>query len=254
VGTRIDVLGLQRFYGSRLGEAAQRMIARRIIALWPEAAGRDVLGLGYAIPYLEPYRAEARRVVALMPAAQGVERWPAVGPCLSALGDETRLPFMDSIFDRVLLVHALEESDAPSLLLREVWRVMAPEGRLLVVAANRAGIWARADSTPFGHGRPYSRPQLARLLSDCLFEPMASARALYIPPLDWGLVAALADGVERAGELFLPGFGGLVLMEAVKRLYAEVGRARSKVLFARAPARANPRPGSERDANWRQAP
>ncbi len=235
---RVDVLALQRFYGSRRGDVAKRMIARRVEALWPASGGRDMLGLGYAIPYLAPYQATARRVVALMPAAQGVERWPAEGRGLAALGDEERLPFMDSVFDRVLMVHALEEAEAPAVLLREIWRVMAPEGRLLIIAANRAGLWARADATPFGHGRPYSRHQLAGLLSSCLFEPMASARALYAPPLDWPLVSALADGAERAGELLAPAFGGLVLMEAVKRLYADVGGAKRKVLFA--PARAQP--------------
>lgn len=237
---RIDVLALQRFYGSRLGDMARRMAARRIETLWPSAVGQDVLGLGYALPYLEPYRDTARRVVALMPAAQGVEPWPADGKALSALGDEERLPFKDSLFDRVLLVHALEEADAPRPLLREVWRVMAPEGRLLVVAASRAGVWAHVDHTPFGHGRPFSRAQLAALLSEAMFEPMVSARALYPPPVDWPPVVGLADGLERAGEIIFPGLGGLVLMEAVKRLYADVRGKPAKVLLARAPSRAKP--------------
>jgi SAM-dependent methyltransferase len=245
---RIDVLALQRFYASRLGDVARRMAARRIEALWPPASGLDMLGLGYSMPYLEPYRAASRRVTALMPAAQGAERWPGEGRTLAALGDETRLPFMDSVFDRVLVVHGLEEAESPRGMLRELWRVIAPEGRLLIIAANRAGMWARTDATPFGHGRPYSRPQLASLLSDCLFEPMASARALYAPPLDWPLVAGLSDGIERAGEVILPAFGGLVLMEAVKRLYAEVGPANSKVLLARAPDRAKPAPRAENRA------
>lgn len=237
---RIDVLALQRFYGSRLGDMARRMIARRVESLWPHTDGLDVLGLGYGLPYLEPYRAGARRVTALMPAAQGAERWPEDGKTLAALGDETRLPFMDAVFDRVLVVHALEEAEAPLALLRELWRVMAPEGRLLIIAASRSGLWARTDSTPFGHGRPYSRHQLAGLLSDSLFEPMASARALYAPPLNWPVVTGLGEGLERAGELVAPGFGGLVLMEAVKRLYVELGQAKGKVLLARAAKRANP--------------
>lgn len=234
---RLDVLALQRFYSSRLGDAARRMIERRVGAIWPAAAGLDVLGLGYAIPYLGPYRENARRVVTLMPAAQGVERWPPAGPNLAALGEDARLPFLDSVFDRVLVIHAIEEAEAPAALLREIWRIMAPEGRLLIVAANRAGLWARADATPFGHGRPFSRHQLAALLSDCLFEPMASARALYAPPLDWPVVTALADGAERAGELLAPAFGGLIMMEAIKRLYADLGAAKRKVLLASAPAR-----------------
>lgn len=237
---RVDVLALQRFYASRLGEIARAATLRRIEALWPSCAGLDVLGVGYAPPYLDRFREEARRTAAFMPAAQGAEAWPAGGPAAAVLGDETRLPFMDAVFDRVVLVHALEEAEAPRLLLREVWRVMAPEGRLLVIAANRAGLWARADATPFGHGRPYSRRQLSGLLSDAMFEPTASAVTLHAPPLAWGPVMALAEAFERGGALLRAPFGGLVLMEAVKRLYAATPKQSRKLLLAKAPARAAP--------------
>lgn len=240
---RVDVLALQRFYATRRGELSRRMAARRLAALWPTGEGLDMLGLGYAPPYLEPYRPRARRAIAAMPAAQGVERWPEEGGNLSVLVEEERLPFMDAVFDRVLLVHALEEADDPRALLREVWRVMAPEGRLVVIAANRAGLWARADSTPFGHGRPYSRGQLAGLLGESLFEPTASARALYAPPLNWPLVFALGDGFERTGQVLAPGFGGLILMEAVKRLYADAAGEARKILLAPGRARAKSQPG-----------
>ncbi len=235
---RLDVLALQRFYGAPLGEAAQRMVTRRLSALWPDAAGLDMLGLGYATPYLEPYRASARRAVALMPAQQGAERWPHAAPCLTALGEETRLPFMDSVFDRVILAHALEEADAARPMLREIWRVMAPEGRLVVIAANRWSLWAQAEATPFGQGRPYSRRQLSALLSDSLFEPLASARALYAPPLAWGPGLKLADALESVGAIAWGAFGGVVLMEAVKRLYADSAKPGRRLLLA--PARAQP--------------
>src|SRR5262249_41678779 len=153
-----------------LGEAVQRAAARRLRALWPTGQGQDMLGLGYASPYLGPYRADARRTVLMMPEAQGAEPWPAEHAGLTVLAAEPRLPFMDAVFDRVLLVHALEEADEPHALLREVWRVMAPEGRLVAVVANRWSWWAQSGRTPFGYGRPYSRTQLAMLLSDSLFE------------------------------------------------------------------------------------
>lgn len=232
---RVDVLALQRFYASSLGGAARRMAGRRLEALWPNADGLDVLGLGYATPYLERFLGRARRVVAWMPAAQGAERWPGGAASLTALSEETRLPFIDACFDRVLIVHALEEAENVRPLLREVWRVMAPEGRLVVIAANRWSLWAQADATPFGHGRPYSRHQLAALLADSMFEPVASARALYVPPHNWA--AGAADGFERVGELVWPAQGGLVLMEALKRLYAETSRSDGRVLLAKAPAR-----------------
>jgi SAM-dependent methyltransferase len=246
---RVDVLALQRFYASPLGRAAHRAAARRLAALWPQAGGLDVLGIGYATPYLGRF-ADARRTVAMMPAAQGAEPW-STGRVLTTLAEETRLPFMDAVFDRVLLVHALEECDAAHALLREVWRVMAPEGRVVVIAANRWSLWAQSDATPFGHGRPYSRTQLATLLSDSMFEPVVSARALYAPPSRWPPLVRAADAFERVGELLWPAQGGVVLMEAVKRLYADTARSRGRVLLAKAPNRSpQEAPGNLPKRDW----
>lgn len=235
---RVDVLALQRFYASPLGEAARRAAARRLAALWPHADGLDVLGVGYPSPYLDRFRAGARRVVTMMPAAQGAEPWPANAPVATALSEEARLPFMDAVFDRVLLVHALEESEAINAMLRDIWRVMAPEGRLVVIASNRWSLWAQSSASPFGYGQPYSRTQLAALLSDSMFEPVVSARALYAPPWRWA--AGAADAFERVGELVWPAQGGVVLMEAVKRLYATTARSQGRVLLAKAPPRTRP--------------
>jgi ubiquinone/menaquinone biosynthesis C-methylase UbiE len=153
---------------------------------------------------------------------------------------------MDSVFDRVLLVHALEESMSAHGLLREVWRVTAPEGRVAAIAANRAGIWAHVDSTPFGHGRPFSRTQLAALLRDAMFEPTASSRALFAPPWSWRPLLAVADDLERVGEAVWPAFGGLVMMEAVKRLAAEAPPVKGRVVRARAAAATTKRDGARR--------
>jgi SAM-dependent methyltransferase len=242
---RVDVLALQRFYASPLGDAARRMARRRLGALWPKADGLDMLGIGYPAPYIDRYRTDARRVIAMMPAEQGGERWPAEGRSLTVVAEETRLPFIDAIFDRVLIVHGLEEASDPHRLLREVWRVMAPEGRLVVIAANRWSFWAQSDATPFGHGRPYSRAQLATLLGDAMFEPVASSRALYLPPSRWTPFVRAAEAFERVGEVMWPALGGLVLMEAVKRLYAETGKAGGRVLLAKAPRTPQKAPASE---------
>jgi SAM-dependent methyltransferase len=203
------------------------------------------LGLGYPAPYLDWAAASARRCVIAMPAEQGVEAWPGEGPKRSLLCDEARLPFMDAVFDRVLVVHGLEEARAPHAMLRELWRVMAPEGRLVVIAANRWSLWAQVGATPFGHGRPYSRTQLAALLSDAMFEPVVSARALYAPPVEG--FATAANAFERVGEVLWPPLGGLVLMEAVKRLYASTARSEQRVLLAKAPARSTSGSGEPGD-------
>jgi len=221
---RLDVVDLARFYASPLGGAAHAMIARRLATVWPQAAGLDMLAAGYATPFLEPYRADARRVVAAMPAAQGVERWPVDAKGAASLVDETHLPFCDAVFDRVLAVHLMEESDALRPMLRELWRVTAPEGRLVVVVANRRGLWARSEASPFGHGRSFTRTQLAEVLRDSMFEPVRWSRALYMPPIGWRPFLGGADAWESVGEKVFSRFGGLILVEAEKRIYAETPR------------------------------
>src|SRR5579875_3564527 len=137
---RRDVTTLRSFYGGALGRATLERVERKLVEAWGEARGLDVLGVGYVTPFLERF-ALARRVVAAMPAGQGVEPWPTGDPNLACLTGELSLPFQNALFDRVAIVHALEESEDPAALLREVKRVLAPSGRLIAVVTNRAGWW-----------------------------------------------------------------------------------------------------------------
>src|SRR5260221_12488832 len=147
----LDVIDLRNFYTQRLGVVARRVIGRGIRGRWNDTHGLRVLGIGYATPYLGLFREEAERCLAFMPAAQGVVKWPTARPALSALVDEFELPLPDAAVDRVLLVHALEMSNDPTALLREIWRVLASGGQLLAAVPNRRGLWARVDTTPFVH-------------------------------------------------------------------------------------------------------
>mgnify|MGYP002620756755 CR=1 FL=1 len=247
---RSDAVEIDRFYRSHRGEAARTMAQRRLSALWPDARGLDVLGYGFATPWLEPYRESARRTVAFMPSCQGAIAWPDRREDKSAvcMGEETRLPFAEAMFDRVIVAHALEETENLQRLLRELWRVMSPEGRLVIIAAHRSGAWARVDATPFGHGRPFSRGQLTRALQGALFEPTAWARALYAPPWNWLCGPRTANGFEAVGEKLWPGFGGLILVEAVKHVGAVRPRASLatvKPLEAASPAGLSAEPASQ---------
>jgi SAM-dependent methyltransferase len=132
------------------------------------------------------------------------------------------LPLADASIDRLLGVHCLEVSERTEALLREMWRVLTPEGRLLLIVPNRRGIWARLDSTPFGHGRPYSRGQLERLLADALFTPLEWTSALFMPPLDRQWLVRWATGFERIGARLWPGFAGVIIVEARKELMGAI--------------------------------
>ena len=239
-----DVVDLRDFYATSLGQVACRMIRRRIRQIWPDVAAARVLGLGYAVPYLRAFREEAERVVAVMPARQGVLSWPPDGPNLVALADEGELPFDDSSMDRVLLVHALESSEEVRPMLKEIWRVLAGSGRVLVIVPNRRGIWTRLDRTPFGLGHPYTPGQLSRLLREETFTPVRTGGALYIPPSASRVMLRAATAWERVGERWFTRFAGVAVVEASKQIYA---RAAPKQKPRRRPAYAPlPRPAISR--------
>lgn len=221
---RQNVNQLSRFYDSPMGLATQSMVMRRLSALWPlegdGASGHDILGLGYCAPYLSAYLPLAHRMILAMPEQQGAMIARSRRGNMSCLIEEDSLPFAPASFDRVLLAHAIEETDRLPALLAEVWRVMKPEGRVVIIAPNRSGLMARSDSSPFGAGRPYSRAQLSASLKAAQFVPCAWTGALYVPPITRLMGAGIVSGFERFGETVCPRFSSLVLVEAIKRLYA----------------------------------
>ncbi len=225
------VTRLEKFYRTPLGRAAQTMVLRRLHSLWPHMENLDVLGYGYGVPYLKNYQAKTHRMIHAMPVGQGVARNLTRRGNSSVLVHEHQLPFMPASFDRVFVSHGLEEAAQAQLVLNELWRVMKPEGRIVIAAANRAGLWARSDKTPFGAGRPFSRTQLSSALRKAGFVPLVRSGALYCPPIDRLSGPRMSRMFETFGETVWPGFSGIVLVEAVKRLYVGQNGSEKKTIL-----------------------
>ena len=218
----LDAVDLKDFYASPLGGVVRRLLGARLRARWSNLRGQSLFGLGFATPYLGAFRSDACPVGALMPEELGVISWPKQGSGLTMLVDEAELPLGDECADRLLLVHMLEWSERTRELLRELWRVLAPNGRLLIIVPNRRGLWARVDTTPFGYGRPFSRSQITKLLKEAMFSPEDWQYALYMPPFSWRVLLRWPVFWERLGLVLWPAFSGVILVEASKQIYAGV--------------------------------
>lgn len=217
----LDVVELRKFYyTTRLGRMVQRSLRDRVAGLWPDTAGMTVAGYGFAAPFLRPFLDRSARVLTLMPARQGVFTWPAEGPNVATLIEETLWPLPNGFVDRLIVAHGLETCERPQALLDEIWRVLAPGGRAVFIVPNRAGIWARRDVTPFGYGRPYSVRQLERTLADFRFATERHTGALYHPPSHARFWLRLAPAIERIGtRLDIERLAGVVMVEATKLVY-----------------------------------
>lgn len=144
----MDVVDLRDFYNGSLGQVSRRLLRKRLRALWPDTRGMRILGVGFATPFLGPFLDSSERVIAAMPGAQGVMRWPAEGPNRVMLADETELPLPDRSIDRLIIVHGLEHTEHMRAMMRECWRVLTDGGRMIIVAPNRRGIWRAWSARP----------------------------------------------------------------------------------------------------------
>lgn len=216
----MDVVELREFYASGLGQSAQERIARVLMPRIRPHAGQMVLGLGFAHPYLEGVADPGVVSLSFMLARQGVIHWPTNEAVRAALVDECDLPLLESVADHVVVVHGLELSDDPLAMLQEIWRVMAPQGKLTLVIPNRRGLWSASDASPFGHGQPFSRSQITNLLKEARFSVTWSKEALVMPPFSAPALLKMAGVLEGVGTRVLGHYSGVLLVEAVKQVYA----------------------------------
>lgn len=230
-----DVTRLIQYYKSPLGRISRALVREQIIGLAENVAGLRVLGLGFATPYLRFSLDKAERVIAFMPERQGASSWPREGPSHTVLCDPLEMPLTDAAVDLTIAVHAFEHVADAEELMRELWRVTAPNGQLIVVVPRRRGIWAQRDNTPFGQGNPYSGSQLEKLLRDHSFIPEAWRDGLFLPPFQSSLVLKSTRFFERTGRLFGPAMSGVICVRARKEAFPAVPRRRKAERYVRVP-------------------
>lgn len=231
-----DVKRLIGFYKSPLGKIARAIVREQVIRFAGDVRGRRILGLGFATPYLRFSLDKAERVVAIMPARQGSSAWPREGPSHTVLADPLEMPLTDAAVDLIIAVHMFEHASDAEELMRELWRVAAPNARLIIVVPRRRGLWASWDNTPFGAGNPFSRGQLDRLLRDHSFVPEQWRETLYLPPTQMKLALKSARFFQRGGRLLGPALAGALCVVARKELFPAVPRRKKAERYVRVPA------------------
>lgn len=231
---RPDLKYLCEFYKTALGAVLARGLRREVRDLFPEHVRNGkglVLGIGYTLPYLKTF-AGKRNFISLMPASQGATFWPKkMNRCFIA--EEKKIPLPDCSVESVILTHELEFSENINNLLREIWRVLVPEGRVVILAPNRISLWAMAAGTPFGYGRPFSKAQIKKMLEESLFDLNEMRSLILTPPVKIRQLARIFRWVDKFAYKLSLNMGGIIMAVGVKRIYAK--SSESKII--REPAR-----------------
>ena len=230
---RADVLAFQEFYQNPLGQVVGQVVGDRLIKTWESGptsiTGKMVIGLGYTLPYLERANELGAETYSFMPADQGVCHWPGFYRNRSILTSYHHLPLEDSSIDHILLAHALEHASRPKHLLREIWRVLAPGGCVIIIVPNRRRTWSAYENTPFGSGRPYSAAQLKALMQEQMLPIDWWDTALMLPPFPRFSAVKLLPLSEKPIRFFGKNLGGALIVCARKQVYGAIPGKKLKI-------------------------
>jgi SAM-dependent methyltransferase len=143
------------------------------------------------------------------------------GADVKLCGDE--LPLASASLDLVLMPHVLEFARQPHAILREVERVLMPEGSLLISGFNPHSLWGMHRSLGRRDGYPWRGHFIALYrLRDWLallgFEVAVIRFAAYAPPFRQEKWLGRNRWLEAAGERWWPGSGGVYFIHAIKRV------------------------------------
>lgn len=214
--------GFSDFYNSKLGILAQRFILKRMNEIWPDVRHHSLLSMGYAQPYLEEYSAQAERTIVMTPYASDGEPWTVQGKNMLCYAKPTIQPFPYESFDRIFAIHSLEFTDNLSEALHECWRVLKPNGRMMIIVPNRMSTWARTDKCPFAYGTPFTMSQIKHALVENSFLIERQRKGLFIPPFETNFMLSLSPFFEGLGGAVFKSFGGVHIIEVSKKVYAPV--------------------------------
>jgi SAM-dependent methyltransferase len=148
--------------------------------------------------------------------------------------DFDALPFDSASLDLVVLPHTLEMASDPHQTLREVERVLVPEGRVVIVGFNPASLWGLRQGLGrarlglgLGRQRPLFLPATGeflgyRRLRDWLrllsFEVESGRFGCYRPPVASERWLQRYEWMDGSGERWWPVFGAAYFVVAVKRV------------------------------------
>lgn len=218
----VDVIDLREFYTTPLGQVSQAALLRTFSKLEPFKKDLDLVGIGYPVPLFDSLADDISQAIILMPARQGALQWPVGKDSKVALVDEDELPIETASVQCVVVLHLIENVADPAQILNEIWRILVPEGKLILVAANRRGLWTRFEHTPFGNGRSFSRGQLSVLLRKAKLTPSHWNHTLNFPPIRFKSLMRFYPLVDKLGAKLWPLFCGAYVVTATKRLYQGV--------------------------------
>ena len=218
-----DVGKMDAFYNGTLGQMVSKSLSNELSKLWSPTNTTSNIVVGFPLDF---FPSDVICPV-LMPTEIGRMPLEYENSVYSVLIDSKSWPLESDTVDYIFITHALEFIPDQQNFLLEAKRVLKSAGKLILMVPHRGGLWSKADATPFGHGTPFSKGQIFKILKNSGLSPEKCIRSLFLPPFADKLPKALSDQIEIIGEHLLQLLGGVLIVEATKMVYAEPRKNRA---------------------------
>ncbi len=208
----MSIPGLDAWLRSPQGRYVLDWEQRELDAVVVDIFGFNALQIG--LPQCEFLRANR------IPLRQTVSQFAAA----DVVCDLAALPFASHSTDLVVLPHVLEFSDDPHQILREIARILIPEGQIIVIGFNPLSLWGMHRHFKRRKEFPWSGAYLSlNRLKDWLqllgFEIDRGTLGCYAPPLAQEKWLQRWHFIENAGRRWWGFSGGVYILRAIKRIH-----------------------------------
>ncbi len=209
---------LSQFFASAAGSQLRRWEANQLDILLKGLHGEAALQIG--VPYGPVMRSAPHRFKVVSTVTSEIKNIRTSSSLLRQ--SFTDFPFRDDSFDLILLVHVLERSNDFEQTLNETLRILAPEGRVVILGLNPWGPWWLRKNTRLFNDiyQPVSVDQIKKTLGDRavidrgrfgVYSPSLSDNPNRLMSWSW---------CEKAGDRWWPALANGFMLSAVKKVHS----------------------------------
>ncbi|CAO5681973.1 MAG: hypothetical protein HEEMFOPI_00660 [Holosporales bacterium] len=215
------VKDIRDFYHSSLGAVVKSEISNVVLDfLPPSLKDKTILGMGYAVPYLDEGLFLNNTVLSFMSDSFGGHPWPNTPISKVALIHDWLIPLKNHSVDYIVMVHSVEFTAHIQSYFQEVWRILKKDGKILIILPSRLSFWSVMENTPFGFGHPYTMTQGLHLLEKNGFVETKQKRLLYNLPIQSSLIRSFFKPIEWLGPYLFKKLAGVNIIFAEKKTFS----------------------------------
>ena len=222
-----DIARLDQFYHSEMGHLVSYFLRKQVQPQLRLDSAIDRLGFGYPFMLLPKMT-----LPVLVPSEMGALAYGPPDGVMTASIHSHAWPIATDSVNQIIIAHGLEYCHDGEACLSEANRVLASAGEIVLIVPNRRSLWVRDERTPLGHGRPFSKSQITKLLTKTGFTITNVGRALFTPPFAMHAPNRVARAMDHLGHYGWGLFGGVMVIHATKLRYAKKPKGRGALMVS----------------------